>query len=70
VALGREPERRRGLRWRESTRRTHRRWRGGEKLKLGRGREDNDEKREQVAAGGFSSTSVARGSEGKMRGGL
>jgi hypothetical protein len=43
---------------------------GGEKLKLGRGREDNDEKREQVAAGGFSSTSVARGSEGKMRGGL
>jgi hypothetical protein len=69
VALGREPERTRGLRWREPVRRTRRRWRRGEELELGRGREENSEKRERVAAGGFSRASVVRGSEGKKEGG-
>jgi hypothetical protein len=52
VALGRKPERRRGLRWREPTRWTHRRWRRGEELELGCDREENGEKRERVAAVG------------------
>jgi hypothetical protein len=38
VVLGREPERRRGLWWREPVRWTLRRWRRGEELDLGRGR--------------------------------
>jgi hypothetical protein len=50
-------------------RRTHRKWRRGEELKFRCGREENGEKRERVAAGSFSSTLVARGSEGKKKGG-
>jgi hypothetical protein len=41
----------------------------GEELKLGCGREENGEKRERVATGGFSSASVAWGSEGEKEGG-
>jgi hypothetical protein len=41
----------------------------GEELKFRCGREENGEKRERVAAGSFSSTLVARGSEGKKKGG-
>jgi hypothetical protein len=68
VALRREPERRRGLRWLEPATWTHRQWRRGEELELGRDREENSEKRERAAGGHFSSASVARGSEGKRRG--
>jgi hypothetical protein len=42
---------------------------GGEELKLGHDREENDEKRERVVFGGFSSASVAWGSEAKKEGG-
>jgi hypothetical protein len=42
---------------------------GGEELELGCSREENGEKRERVAAGGFSSASVAWGIEGKKEGG-
>jgi hypothetical protein len=69
LAFGWEPKRRRGLRRREPVRRTHRRWRRGEELELGHGRKENGEKRERVAAGGFSSTSVTWCSEGKKDGG-
>jgi hypothetical protein len=41
---------------------------GGEEIQLGRDREENGEKGERVATGGFSSTSVVWGSEGKRRG--
>jgi hypothetical protein len=43
---------------------------GGEELELGCGQEENGEKRERVAAGGFSSASVAWGIEGKKEGAL
>jgi hypothetical protein len=69
LAFGWEPKRRRGLRRREPVRRTYRRWRRGEELELGHGRKENGEKRERVAAGGFSSTSVTWCSEGKKDGG-
>jgi hypothetical protein len=50
VALGRESERRRGLRWREPTRQTRRRWRRGEELRLRRRREEHVKKRERPTA--------------------
>jgi hypothetical protein len=43
---------------------------GKEELELGRGREENDEERERVVAGGISKASVARGSGGKRSGAL
>jgi hypothetical protein len=46
VALGREPERRRGLRWWEPVRQTRRQWRRGDELELEHGRVENGKKRE------------------------
>jgi hypothetical protein len=42
---------------------------GGGELKLGHDREENDETRERVVSGSFSSASVAWGSEAKKEGG-
>jgi hypothetical protein len=69
VALERKQERR-GLRWWERQGRHVGGEEGGEELELRRGREENDEKRERVVAGGFSSTVVARGSDREKRGPL